>query len=869
LSTSDGAIVRMSVAAIALASRRPYATAAFMLAVAAASVYYMIGHLGINTDTANMISPDLPWRQDFIAYREGFPVRDKNIVVVVDGPDGEVSMAHARALAETLRAESAQFPSVFLAGDGEFFEQNGLLYLPLDELEALADRLIEAQPLLARLAGEPGGAGVLSTLALALDQGGDLPPAARADVDRILVEIEETLRAANEGSTRPISWGGLLGVSAQNAARQLILVQPQLDFSRVRPARDAIERIREISSGLPAADAVTVRLTGTLAMEHEELTSITRSTTVSGIASTATVVLVLLWALRSLPLLAIAVTTLMAGLCMTAGFAALAVGHLNLLSAAFAVLYVGLGGDFILHLILRLKEPRPSKVAIDVALQEVARGVGSSLFVCAATTAAGFFAFIPTDFDGIAELGLISGAGMFISLVVSLTLLPALLKIASRRRDFLQVGTGNSGENWRLPALPPRVTCALAALAVLLSLLLVPRLEFDGNPIRLRDPDSESVRALEDLAADSSAPLFNLAILAPDAAAAEAAAARVAPLASVERVVTVASLVPADQDDKLLVLEDLDLVLGSTLSRFDAGRPDPERLPGALATLAGAIAAGSRDGRDTGRLVDEAQAWLDSLGALPSDERRARVAALDQNIGGNLRDQVARLARGLGTTGVTARDLPVELTERWANAAGQQLVEVVPKEDLNDAEAAARFVAEVRAVEPNATGLPVVYEEASATVTRAFVFALIWAFSGVTVMLLFVMRSVRDMLLVLSPVAFAGVVTGGVCVLTGLPLNFANIIALPLLVGVCVDSGIHIVYRMRTEPPTGGDPLATSTSRAVVACALTTIASFGNLAFSSHSGMASMGQLLTIGMLMSLVGALAVLPALMRLGRPT
>jgi len=442
MSASDGAIVRMSVAAIAFATRRPYATAAAMLALAGASLYYAVGHLGINTDTANMISPDLPWRQDFIRYRESFPVRDQNIVAVVDGPDGEATMAHARALAAALRAEPMLFSSVFLAGDGEFFEENGLLYLPLDELEALADRLIEAQPLLSRLADDAGGAGLLSTLTLALEQGSDLPAAARADIERILAEIAATLEAANAGESRPIAWGGLLGIGPGSATRQLILIKPRLDFSRVRPARDAIERIREIGAALPGQDAVEVRLTGTLAMEHEELTSITRSATVSGIASTACVILVLLWALRSLPLLAIAVTTLMSGLCMTAGFAALAVGHLNLLSVAFAVLYVGLGGDFILHLILRLKEPRASRVAIDAALQEVARGVGSSLFVCAATTAAGFFAFIPTDFDGIAELGLISGAGMFISLAVSLTLLPALLRIASRRHDFLQVGPG-------------------------------------------------------------------------------------------------------------------------------------------------------------------------------------------------------------------------------------------------------------------------------------------------------------------------------------------------------------------------------------------------------------------------------------------
>lgn len=852
---------------VAFATRWPLATIAFVLGLAGASVYYSIGHLGINTDTANMISPDLDWRQDFIAYRASFPSRDQNIVAVVDGPDGEVAMDHARALAGALRAEPDVFPSVFLAGDGEFFEENGLLYLPIDELETLADRLIEAQPLLARLASDPGGAGVVETLAAALGQGGELPAAAEDEIDRILAELAATLQAANADTTRPIAWGRLLGVGEASSARQLILIKPRLDFSRVRPARDAIERIREIAAGLDGAGSVEVRLTGTLAMEHEELTSITRSTTISGIASTVMVILVLYWALRSLPLLVVAATSLLAGLCLTAGFAALAVGHLNLLSAAFAVLYVGLGGDFILHMTLRLKEPRASMVGIDEALQEVARGVGSSLIVCAATTAAGFFAFIPTDFDGIAELGLISGVGMFISLAISLTLLPAMLKFVAQKHHILVVGTGAGEGNWSLPALPPRLTVGLGAVAVGLSILVLPQLEFDGNPIRLRDPESESIRTLEDLATDRSAPLFNLAVLVPDAAAAAATAERVAPLETVERVVTVASLVPADQDDKLAVLEDLDLVLGSTLSAFGTGTAEPGRLPSALATLSTLLATRPAPSAAADAFMSEAVIWLASTGGPGADESRQRATRLDQDIRGNLDAQIARLEQGLRTDGFGPADLPLELTERWVNPAGEQLVEIGPKEDLNDTAAAARFVADVRSTVPHATGLPVVYEEASATVTRSFAFALAWAFGLVLVLLLVVMRSFRDTLLVLSPVAFAAIVTGGICVLTGLPLNFANIIALPLLVGVCVDSGIHIVYRMRTEPPAGGDPLRTSTSRAVVACALTTVASFGNLAFSSHYGMSSLGQLLTIGMVMSLIGALAMLPALMRLGR--
>jgi hopanoid biosynthesis associated RND transporter like protein HpnN len=395
--------------------------------------------------------------------------------------------------------------------------------------------------------------------------------------------------------------------------------------------------------------------------------------------------------------------------------------------------------------------------------------------------------------------------------------------------------------------------------------LLLPELRFDGNPIRLRDPESESIRTLEDLAADSSAPLFNLAVLVPNATAAEATALRLAPLDTVLRVMTIASLVPADQEDKLGILDDLDLVLGATLAGIQDQSSEPGRLDRALETLVAQLASFAARSAAMNAMVAEAETWNERARGLPVDELRSREARLDEDIRGNLAEQLLRLERGLGAQAFDQADLPPELRERWVNAAGEELVEVVPKENLNDSDAARRFVADVRSVVPNATGLPVVYEEASATVTRAFSFALTWAFIGVTLMLLIVQRSLRDTLLVLAPVVFATIVTAGCSILLGLPLNFANIIALPLLIGVGVDSGIHIVHRMRSEPPRDGDPLRSSTSRAVFASALTTIASFGNLAFSSHYGMASMGQLLTLGMVISLIAALGVLPAIMRL----
>jgi uncharacterized protein len=862
---AHGRIGRAIAAIVRVGILRPWLTLALVFALAAASLYYAAGNLGINTDTADMISPALKWRQDFIAYRDGFPARDSNIVAVIEGPDPEASFEYANELADRLAAESALFPTVFFAGGGDFFERNGLLYLPVDELESLADRLFDAQPLLGRLSRDVTGAGVLAVLRESIEQNDRLTSRAAADLERIFEEIALTLRAGSEDASRPIAWSRLIGAAPEPAARQLVLIKPALDFNRVRPALDAIERIREIGRTLDEShgNQVGLRLTGTLAMEHEELSSITRSASTAGLAALAMVAIVLFWALRSPVLLTIAVVVLLSGLSLTAAFAALTVGHLNLLSVAFAVLYIVLGVDFILHVCLRLEELRAEGHDLDSALIETAGGVGSSLLICAVTTAAGFFAFIPTDFDGVSELGLISGAGMLISFAVSLSLLPALIKLFWRGGGARRAT--RAGRRRLIPIrLRPGLVVAAAAVITLGALALLPSLEFDGNPIHLRDPESESIRALEDLAADAEAPVFDLVVLVPDSATAETTAEALASLPTVEQVQTAASLVPDHQSEKLAIIDDLELVLGSTLADFEPGSADPDRVVTELEALIAAIASRA-PGPAAETFGRNGRQWLAHWRSLAPSAARLSAQTLDSDLLGNLVEQLGRLERGLDARPFGRADLPSVLLDRWVNASGQELVEIVPREDLNDNEALERFVADVRSVAPSATGLPVVYEEAAATVTRAFAIALAYAFGIVSVLLIFMLKSVRDAVLVLIPIAFAAILTAAVSVLLGLPLNFANIIALPLLVGVGVDSGIHMVHRMRTDPPSDGDLLNTSTSRAVLMSALTTIASFGNLAFSSHLGMASMGQLLTLGMVMSLIAVLGLLPALLRL----
>jgi hypothetical protein len=312
------------------------------------------------------------------------------------------------------------------------------------------------------------------------------------------------------------------------------------------------------------------------------------------------------------------------------------------------------------------------------------------------------------------------------------------------------------------------------------------------------------------------------------------------------------------------VLEDIELVMGPSFAALEEQPPDPESLRTELAELRTMLSAREAPSTAERELLDAVEALLADLEARGPDASRERLAALDADLTAGLARALERLAAGLEARPFERADLPPELTARYVNAEGQELIEIAPAENVADRDAAERFVASVRAVVPNATGLPVVYEEAAATVVRSFQLAFAYSFAIVFLLLFVFLRRIGDVVLVLLPIVFASAVTAAMAVLLGIPFNFANIITLPLLVGIGVDNGIHLVHRMRTEPPEHGDPLATSTSRAVVACALTTIASFGSLAFSPHLGMASMGQVLTLGMTITLVTTLLLTPAMLR-----
>ena len=830
------------------------------LAASAAGLAYSVAEIGINTSTDDMLSPELPFQQNDRALDEAFPQSTKTLSVVVEGDTPELAEDAAVRIAERLGQMPERFQSVFYPENHPFFRQNGLLYLDLGTLQELSDRLAEAQPLLASLSADPSLRGLAEVLRLAIEESGG---AMDGTVVPVLDKLAATVERVADGEPARLSWRALMtgednpGNDGPDASetRQFVVVQPILNFGSLEPAAQAVAAIKQAAQDLDltADNGVRVRVTGSPAMLDDELRSVRDGMGLVGLLSLIFVVVLLAIGLRSPRLVLATLFTLIAGLIWTASFATAAIGELNLISVAFAVLFIGLSVDFGIHFALRYKEAIDGGREHAAALAETAGGIGGALTLSAVTAAIGFLAFLPTSYRGVSELGLISGAGMFIALFANLTLLPALLTLMPLKPGR-PTGTGLAE---RLQAIVQRHRRAILVGAVVLGLAATAALPFawfDDDPFNLRDPDSESVATLLDLLDDPRVQPYDATVLAASLAEADATAARLRQLPEVESAVTLSDLVPAQQDEKLTVIDDMNLFLTPL---FMVQQPEPE--PDAAAQRQALDDLQRALGRADGGLAAGAGRLAAALRRLP--DAAQTLDRLDEALLGDLPRRLDFLADALDAQPVALDDLPAALRDRRLAPDGRATVEVVPAEDLRDIAARRQFVAAVQEVAPGVTGAPVIITEAGRAVIESFREAALLAFVLIVLLLLVVLRSLRDAAMILSPLVLATLLTVAGTVVLRQPFNFANVIVLPLLFGLGVAFGIQIVLRGRSAG--AGRLMRSSTPRAVAFSALTTMGSFGALALSSHRGTASMGQLLTLAITITMLCTLIVLPALL------
>jgi uncharacterized protein len=855
---------------VGLCLRRPWLIVLTTILLTVGGLYFLIHRFAIDTDTSHLFSSSIAWRQNEEKLYKAFPDLNELIVVVVDGSTPAQADDAAKKLTDALRGKPTIL-RVWRPEDNAFFRENGLLYLDTAEVQRLTATLISQRDILQSLAEDPSLRGLAAALLDNMREiGGN--PKGMEQFSAGVNEISEAIEATVMGEPARVDWEKLLAIEppktpAATELQHIILVKPQLDYSELEPAAKPIALVRDTAAalGLTKEPGLRLRLTGQAALADDEYSTITQDMDWNIALTIGVVTLILFAALRSPKLILAVLATLLAGLAMTAGLGILLIGRFNMISVAFAALFIGLGVDFGIQYTTRYREERHKGLnagdgGVGGALIRAAGGIGGALTLAAVSLLAGFFCFLPTDFKGVAELGLIAGFGMIVAYVATLTFLPATIKLLNPRAEKLPVETAVLAhvDQWILRHRAFVIITALLIAAAGSPFLL--RLTFDSNPMDLRSQRVESVKTFIDLSKNPKTALNTIEILEPSLSGAREAAEKLAQLPEVDRVTDVETLLPVDQDAKLPLIENAAYQLRYVFS--PRLKPPPTDQDNKRA-LAGAVMGLQRAGvRGAPPAVTRFKEALEALVQSDAETRAKAQAAVFSGFD----PMIADIRKALSVKRIAIDTLPEDILRDWVSPSGLYRVEVSPKGDSNDLAVMKDFGRAVQKVAPSASGGPIIVVEAGETIVRAFVHAGLYAFAAIFLILAFALRNPKDVALTLGPLLLAGVLSLETAELAGMSLNFANIIALPLMFAVGVAFHIYYVIAWRKGVV---DMLASSLTRAIFFSALTTGTAFGSLIFSSHPGTASMGELLAISLVWTLLAAFFVVPAFLGPPRKT
>jgi hopanoid biosynthesis associated RND transporter like protein HpnN len=833
------------------------------LILAVGAVFYTARHFSINTDINTLISPDLDWRQRDNAFEKAFD-QERLILAVVDAPTPEFANAASAALANKLSSDNNNFDSVQRLGAGEFFEKNGLLFLPTAEVAKATGQFESAAPLIEIMAGDPSLRGLTGALETGLS-GVRRGQIALDSTARPFSMVAQTIESVLNTGSGTFSWRELVSDKplTDSDRRSFIEIKPILDFNALEPGKDATDAIRQAAKDLNLAGefGARVRLTGPVPIANEEFATVQDGAVVNGIG-TVLIVLVILWmALHSAKIIFAVFVNLFVGLSITTAAGLMMVGSLNLLSIAFAVLFVGLGVDFGIQFSVRYRSERYKNDDLAAALAKAAEYCAIPLSLAAMATAAGFLSFLPTDYKGVSELGKIAGVGMLVAFTTSITLLPALLDLLNPAGEKEPLGyaflapVDHFLEKHRIAIIVGTLVLVVAGLPLLYFL------RFDFNPINLRSPKVESIATFLDLRKDPNTGANAINVMAPNEDAARQVETRLAKVPEVLRTMSLDSFVPDEQPAKLKLIKQGAEMLNPALNpdSVDAPPSDVENVS-ALKDSAQSLRklAGDRKGpgaETAKRLADDLSKVADANQPVRDKVQATFVAPLQIVL--------SQLRNAMQAQPVSLQTLPPEIVNSWKTKDGQIRVEALPRGDPNENDTLRKFASAVLAAEPLAVGGPISILKSGDTIVKAFIQAGGWALLSISLLLWLTLRRITDVLLTLVPLLVAGAVTLEICVLIQLPLNFANIIALPLLLGVGVAFKIYYVTAWRAGHT---NLMQSALTRAIFFSALTTATAFGSLWLSSHPGTASMGKLLAMSFVVTLAAVLLFQPALM--GKP-
>ena len=868
-----------------LVARRPAWFFGVHLLLAAGAVVYTVRNLQFDTHRGNLVGENLRYHRNFLQFRAEFPKPD-DLVVVVESEDPEANRQFVERLAARLEAEPELFHRVFYKGDLKLLGNKALHLLSENELEQLHEQLVRYRPFLSAL-------GRTTNLVSLFDQVNTWFRAARnapaeqrealmgalPALERILAQAEACLHTPglppSPGVTALFN-GGEEALHAQylayNQGRMFLVTTHPPSVERERAAIARLrEKVEETKREVPG---VNVGITGEPVLEWDEMRQSQRDTLRASVVALVLCAALFVFGYRETGRPLKAMATLLVGVAHTLGFATLTVGHLNILTITFVPILVGLAIDFGIHLVTRYEEELRAGHGRVPSLERAMTRTGQGILTGALTTAGGFWAMTLTDFKGIQEMGWICGGGMLICLVTTLTFLPALL-LAGRQNlwDETSVRIPVRARIERLWLQRPRMVLALGAIVTLLAGFQAPRVSFDYNLLNLQSENLPAVVYSRKLIESAGRSLLYGVVIADDLSEArqlQQQLERLPAVAEVQSLVPLLTPEPGRKSARIRQIRDL---------ARELPLPVPDPAPVALHDLSRTLwALGGYVGLALESLPAEASDLRTNLVSLRDTITALRRSMLDDSVGTetaragklgayqraffqDLRETLRALQEQDPGVPVRLEDLPAALRERFMGVHGKLLLQVFPKEDVWQRGPQEAFVRQLRTVDPDATGTPVQLYEYTTLLKESYEEAAWYALVAIVALVGWHFRSPAAVVLALLPVGLGMLWLLGWMIWREVSFNPANIMTLPLVIGIGVTNGIHILNRYAEEQEPG--LLARSTGKAVLISGLTTVAGFGSLMLADHRGIASLGFVMSAGVTTCMVAALMVLPALL------
>lgn len=859
-----------------LVLRFPILTLVVGGALALGATLYSNYRLGFQTNRLDLVNPNSEFNRLWNDFVKEFGDQEDDVVVVVEGADPQKVLAAREDLAAAIVREKRFFHSVLSRIDPSKLKSKGLYYAPRETLQQIEGFLDQVEPIVrdnwawlnvGNMARE-----MVSEWGRAAAQGHALPAESQAQVSRFFDSLEAALAGryqspwpAEESLSAPIAEheesGQLLAKQGRMAMILLRLVYDDQEGDFVR-GRSAIEALRRLIARTQTAHPETkIGATGLPVIEHDEMASSQTSMTQVSLVSLVGVSLLFVAGFGGWRHPLLAMISLTVGTAWAMGYITLAIGHLNILSSAFAVILIGQGIDFSMYYVAQYLQLRSSIRSSKEALVQTVATVGPGVATGAITTAVAFFMAGLTEFTGVAELGIIAGGGIILCWIAGLTVLPAMIHLADTKWPHRHSPLPVDVRSWLEPlfARPRLLLAATSAVCVLLACGLG-RLGYDHNLLHLQARGIESVDLEQRLLSETDQNASFALSVADTRQEVLARKERFLRLPSVRQVEEIASRFPDEIGQKRPIIEAIEERL--------AGLPDrapqiPACNPQDLAQLAAqarSLAAGGPEAAELSRRIARLGGLLEQLSP---GEVSARLSAFQQRTAEELLALLHGLRAVANPEPPHLADLPESLVSRFVSPSGRYLLKVYSKGDIWDMPTMSRFVREVRSVDPRVTGNPLQVYEASLQMQRSYEEAAIYALLIIVPVVFLDFRTVRHTVLALLPLGLGMVLLFGLLGWLEIPLNAANMIVLPLILGIGIDAGVHVVHDFCAQR--GRYRISASTASAVVVNTVTNMAGFGSLMIASHRGLQSLGRVLTLGLTTCLFTSLVMLPALLGL----